>query len=83
MPLSKITDHSAVASQSRLQTLREGMAQAEAVDRAIWIRAAEARLEELEFRRNSFQLEQFEEDEAIELEKLLEENGHKVEQHHH
>jgi hypothetical protein len=70
MPLTALKDdHSATASTSRVQTIREGLATAH--HRRVWIRAAEARLEELDIREAWFGLEPFEAEEAHQLRALV------------
>jgi hypothetical protein len=70
MPLSRLNDQSALASRSRVECVREGL---EGPDRAIWIRAAKARIEELERHGALFGLEAFEIREIADLRALLRE----------
>lgn len=66
-------DYLAQASRSRVRTLREGI-DGNAAHRPVWIRAAQARIEELEFRQALFELENFELEEKSALQELI--RGH-------
>jgi hypothetical protein len=71
MPISHLNDHTAEASRSRLALVREGLQTASAVDRPTWIRAARARIGELEQHKQFFGLEPFEQDELDSMRELL------------
>jgi hypothetical protein len=71
MPLSHLTDQSAAASRSRVETVREGLS-GPVADRRIWIRAARSRIQELERHGVLFGLEDYESEEIRALSKLLE-----------
>lgn len=71
MPLSHLNDHSAEASRSRVALVAEALETAHVADRPIWIRSAEARIDELERHDFLFGLEQFEADELKNLRDLM------------
>jgi hypothetical protein len=62
-------------SHSRVETIREGM-RCNPAHRPVWIRAAQARIDELEFRKALFELEPFELEELAELQALVPANDH-------
>lgn len=70
MPLSHLTDHSEIASHSRVDCVRAGL-KGPAVDRPIWRRAAELRIQELERHGFLFGLEAYEQEEIETLRTLL------------
>jgi hypothetical protein len=70
VPLTDLSDHTAEASRSRIETIRQGLA-GPVVDRTIWIGAAQSRLSELERHDLLFGLEEFEREEMQAMRRLL------------
>lgn len=70
MPLSHLSDHNEHTSNARVEVVRDGLA-GPAVDRPLWLRVAQSRIDDLEGREMMFGLESFEKNELSALKQLL------------